>query len=69
MDDFDRRRSERLSRSLERPHPESLAMADAGIGDWGASCSDDDQGLVDLAAGEPVRWVEGRGWVSERQPR
>jgi hypothetical protein len=25
----------------------------------------DEEGLVDMSAGKPVRWVEGEGWVEE----
>ncbi len=58
-----RRRHEGLRRSLEQPHPEAAELADAGLGDWAASLPDGDEGLVDMAAGTPVRWVEGQGWV------
>jgi len=30
-----------------------------------ASLPAGDEGLVDVAAGKPVRWVEGQGWVEE----
>ncbi len=61
-----RRRREGLLRSLARPHPEAAEVAETGLADWGASLpADDEGGLVDEAAGKPVRWVEGRGWVEE----
>jgi hypothetical protein len=60
-----RRRREGLLLSLATPHPEAADLADAGLADWGASLPPDDEGLVDEAAGKPVRWVPGQGWVEE----
>jgi hypothetical protein len=60
-----RRRREGLLRSLASPHPEAAELAETGLADWGASLPADDEGLVDEAAGKPVRWVEGQGWVEE----
>jgi len=57
-----RRRREGLLRSLKSPHPEAADLSETGLADWGASLPDND-GLVDEAAGKPVRWVEGQGWV------
>jgi hypothetical protein len=59
------RRREGLLRSLQCPHPEAAELAETGVADWGASLPDDSEGLVDVAAGKPVRWVEGQGWVEE----
>jgi hypothetical protein len=42
-------------------HPKAAELADAGLADWAAALPDD-EGLVDMAAGKPVRWVEGEGW-------
>jgi Arc/MetJ-type ribon-helix-helix transcriptional regulator len=61
-----RRRHEELRRSLERPHPEAAELANAGLDEWGASLPEGDEGLVDMSAGTPVRWVEGEGWVEQR---
>ncbi len=58
-----RRRHEGLRRSLEHPHPEAAELADAGLDEWAATLPDGDEGLVDLSAGTPVRWVEGQGWI------
>ena len=58
-----RRRHEGLRRSLEHPHPEAAELADAGLDEWSATLPDGDEGLVDLSAGTPVRWVEGQGWI------
>lgn len=60
-----RRRREGLLRSLASPHPEAGELADVGLADWGASLPPDDEGLVDEAAGKPVRWAPGQGWVEE----
>jgi post-segregation antitoxin (ccd killing protein) len=62
--ELERRRREGLRRSLEQPHPEAAELADAGLDEWAASLPED-EGLVDLAAGKPVRWVEGEGWIEE----
>jgi hypothetical protein len=59
-----RRRREALLRSVHNPHPETADLADADLGDWTADLPDD-EGLVDVAGGTAVRWVEGRGWVKE----
>ena len=60
--ELERRRREGLLRSLDNPHPETAEIAEAGLADWGSSLPDD-EGLVDLAQGTPVRWVEGKGWL------
>lgn len=65
--ELDRRRREGLRRSLEHPHPEGAELADAGLDEWAASLPEGDEGLVDMAAGKPVRWVEGEGWIEEPQ--
>lgn len=59
------RRRDGLLRSLKNPHPEAAELAEAGLADWGASLPADDEGLVDVAAGKAVRWVEGQGWMDE----
>ena len=58
-----RRREERLS-SVRNPHPETMDLADAGLGD-GTADLPDDKGLVDVAGGIAVCWIEGQGWVKE----
>lgn len=65
--ELDRRRREGLRRSLEHPHPEVAQLADAGIDEWAASLPEGDEGLVDMAAGKPVRWAPGEGWIEEPQ--
>ena len=60
-----RRRREGLLRSLRSPHPEAADVAALGVADWGAGLPLEDEGLVDLSSGKPVRWVDGQGWVEE----
>lgn len=60
-----RRRREGLLRSLANPHPEAAELTETGLTEWGASLPAEDENLVDLSAGTPVRWVEGQGWVEE----
>ena len=57
-----RRRRDALLRSVENPHPETGDLVDTVLGHWTADLPEDD-GLVDLAGGTAVRWVEGQGWV------
>lgn len=57
-----RRRRDALLSSLQQPHPESIDLSDANLGDWTADLQED-AGLVDAAGGTPVSWIEGRGWV------
>ena len=59
-----RRRREQLRRSLAAPHPETRQMAEAGFDAWANALPDEDVAdLVEPAAGKPVRWVAGKGWV------
>jgi len=60
-----RRRHDALLRSLEQPHPEAAELAEAGLDEWAESLPEEDEGLVDMSAGRPVRWVEGEGWVED----
>src|SRR6266511_1907842 len=59
-----RRRRDALLSSVRSPHPETAEVADTGLGD-GTSDLPDDEGLVDVAGGTAVRWIEGQGWVRE----
>ena len=63
-----RRRREALLSSVRAPHPETVELADAGLGDWTADLPDD-EALVDLAGGTAVRWVAGHAWVKESMSR
>lgn len=58
------RRQEALFRSIGTPHADTVALIETGLGDW-VSDLPADEGLVDLAGGTPVRWVEGHGWTSD----
>jgi predicted transcriptional regulator len=60
-----RRRRDGLLRSLKNPHPEAAELAETGLADWGASLPEGDEGLVDVNAGRPVRWIKGQGWVEQ----
>lgn len=60
-----RRRREGLLRSLEAPHAEAADLADDSLADWGASLPVDDDQLVEVDAGVPVRWVPGQGWTGQ----
>jgi hypothetical protein len=59
-----RRHREGLLSSVRSPHPQTAALTDTGLGDWTADLPED-EGLVDVAGGIAVRWVEGQGWVRE----
>ena len=60
-----RRQREELLRSLRSPHPEGADLVETGLADWTARLPAEDESLVDVTAGKPVRWVEGRGWIEE----
>jgi len=60
-----RRRQAALLHSIRCPHADTVAFVDTGLGDW-VSDLPADEGLVDIAAGTPVRWVEGQGWKKDR---
>ena len=60
-----RRRQVALLQSIHRPHPDTVALVDTGLADW-VSDLPADEGLVDVDAGTPVRWVEGQGWTKGR---
>lgn len=59
-----RRRRDNLLRSIRAPHAETTELVDTSLADWTADLPGD-EGLVDPAAGTPVRWVEGQGWIEE----
>lgn len=57
---------EQLHRSLQNPHPESVALADEGFDAWAAALQEErGESLYDARAAKPVRWVEGQGWLEE----
>jgi len=63
QNELERRRKEELRRSLRAPHPESDRLARVGADDWIASLPEGDFDLVDVEAGESVRWIPGQGWT------
>ena len=60
-----RRRQAALLQSIHSPHADTVALVDTGLADWVSDLPADD-GLVDVDAGTPVRWVEGQGWTKGR---
>ena len=62
--ELQRRRREALLQSVANPHPETTDLADIGFGDWVKDLPEEND-LVDVSTGTPVRWIEGRGWVEE----
>lgn len=64
--ELERRRREALLQSVATPHPETADLTDIGLGDWVKDLPEEND-LVDLSTGTPVRWVEGRGWVEDRR--
>lgn len=61
--ELEARRRRALEQSLANPHTESARVAEAGIEDWDAGWTPDDEALVDDADGRPVQWQPDRGWV------
>ena len=59
-----RRRRDALLQSIANPHPETVDFRDGGLADWTQELPAEEE-LVDLSAGTAVRWIEGRGWVTE----
>ena len=60
-----RRRQAAVLQSIRSPHADTVALVDTGVADWVSDLAADD-GLVDVDAGTPVRWVEGQGWTKGR---
>ncbi len=66
--ELDRRRRAELLRSLDSPHPESAHLAEQGLDEWARGLPEEvAEALTDGAAGKPVRWVPGEGWVEESE--
>ena len=62
--ELDRRRRERLQRSLGSPHPETVEFAGDGFKEWASGLPEEDAAaLVDLHTGIEVQWVPGKGWT------
>ena len=62
-----RRRQEQLRMSLDNPHPDSSELAEAGLEDWVMGLPEGDSSLVDTRAAKPIKWMPGRGWISNRK--
>lgn len=60
--ELQRRRRLELLRSLEQPHPDSLATASLGLEAWAEGLSEGDSDLLDPAAGVPTQWSPDQGW-------
>jgi len=58
-----RRRRLELQRSLDTPHPDSLATAALGLQAWAEALPDTERDLLDPAAGVPLRWSPEQGWL------
>ena len=56
-----RRRLE-LLRSVEDPHPDSLAIAALGLKSWHQGLSAGDSDLLDPSAGVQLHWDMAQGW-------
>ena len=66
--ELDRRRRAEFRKSLNNPHAESADMAELGFDDWAGSLPDEDAAsLVNMAAGKPVLWIPGQGWVEGQE--
>jgi len=60
--ELQRRRRLELLRSLEEPHPDSLATAALGLERWGQELPAGDSGLLDPRGGVPLDWSAEQGW-------
>jgi hypothetical protein len=66
--ELNRRRRAELQRSLENPHPESVALAEQSLEEWSRELPEEDcEALLDSSLGKTVRWVPGEGWVEHRR--
>ena len=61
--ELEARRRQALERSLASPHPESSQVAEAGLEEWDAGWTAEEEGLVDRDQGRSVRWEPDRGWI------
>ncbi len=61
--ELEARRQAALELSLSHPHAESFQVAEAGMEDWDANWSADDEQLLDEGSGRSVRWEAEEGWV------
>ncbi len=66
--ELDHRRRVELRRSLENPHPEGADLANEGFEVWVSGLPDEGSDtLYNRDAGQPVRWVQGYGWLEEQE--
>lgn len=61
--ELERRRKEELRRSLQAPHRDSYDLSQVGVAEWVKRLPEGDEDLVDIQAGESVRWIPGKGWI------
>ena len=66
--ELQRRQRLELLRSLEAPHPDSVATAALGLADWAEALPEGDSDLLDPSAGEPVHWRPESGWQHAGSP-
>ncbi|MFN9694422.1 MAG: CopG family ribbon-helix-helix protein [Synechococcaceae cyanobacterium] len=66
--ELQRRQRLELQRSLQSPHPDSLATAALGLADWAEAQSDADNDLLDPKAGSPLAWQPNTGWANPETP-
>ncbi len=63
-------RPEELRKSLMNPHPENAELSETGLQEWARNLPEEDtEALVDVNAGQPVRWTPGEGWMEIKRPR
>lgn len=66
--ELDRRRLQELRRSLQNPHPEIAGDVEQDLDEWSSGLpAEDTEALVDDKAGRRIRWVQGEGWVEDRE--
>ena len=52
-----------FQKSLSEPHSDSLAVAEAGLGEWAEALPSGDEALLDPEVGVAVHWIPGEGWT------
>lgn len=63
--ELQRRHRQELLRSLDAPHPDSVATATLGLADWTDALPEGDSDLLDPAAGAPMHWLPEAGWQAQ----
>ena len=66
--ELQRRQRLELLRSLEAPHPDSVATAALGLADWAEALPEGDSDLLDPSAGVPLQWRPESGWQVAGSP-